>query len=377
MDNKKDVLMKSVVLGLAFGDEGKGLTTDWLCSKAFNPLVVRFSGGHQAGHMVHHNGIRHVFSNFGSGTLRGVPTYWSKFCTVDPTAVLNELAVLRQNGIEPRLYIDPECPITTPFEKFVNRESLETNRHGTCGVGFGATIQREENHYHLRFKDLFYESVLNIKIKLIQQSYYCHTHFSQHEIDEIDAFKEDCFELTQFAKIGSSSMLNHYDVVFEGSQGLLLDKDAGFFPHVTRSNTNLTNVTELNPLISELHVYLVTRAYQTRHGNGPMTNENIPHNIKINPNDTNHDHPFQGKFRRSVLDLDLLKYAIDSDPFLASVHKTLVVTCLDHVEAQWILTEHGEVLKFDNEDRFIEKIQDALQINGRCIRVRSDRTDCI
>jgi adenylosuccinate synthase len=68
--------------------------------------VIRFSGGHQAGHTVVTDDTRHVFSNFGSGTLRGVPTYWSKFCTVEPIGLLNELDALKIKGYNPILYID-------------------------------------------------------------------------------------------------------------------------------------------------------------------------------------------------------------------------------------------------------------------------------
>jgi adenylosuccinate synthase len=79
------------VLGAGFGDEGKGLVTDWLCRSCAKPLVIRFCGGQQAGHTVAANGLRHVFSNFGAGTLRGVPTYFSRFCTIDPVGMINEL----------------------------------------------------------------------------------------------------------------------------------------------------------------------------------------------------------------------------------------------------------------------------------------------
>ena len=82
----------SVVLGIGFGDEGKGITTDYLChhilrQEGLAPMVVRFSGGHQAGHTVYvkessESIIKHIFSSFGSGTLRGCPTYLSQFCTV-------------------------------------------------------------------------------------------------------------------------------------------------------------------------------------------------------------------------------------------------------------------------------------------------------
>ena len=87
-------MMKKAVIGLGCGDCGKGITTDYLCSQAKNPLVVRFSGGQQAGHTVVYNGMRHTFSNFGSGTLRGAPTFWSKYCTMDPIGIKNEHSVL-------------------------------------------------------------------------------------------------------------------------------------------------------------------------------------------------------------------------------------------------------------------------------------------
>lgn len=96
---RRNNLMRKAVIGLGFGDEGKGITTDYLCSKTKNPLVVRFCGGSQVGHTVVHNGIRHVFSSFGSGTLRGVPTYWSHKCALDPIGMLNELDVLKEKGI--------------------------------------------------------------------------------------------------------------------------------------------------------------------------------------------------------------------------------------------------------------------------------------
>ncbi|HSY75885.1 MAG TPA: adenylosuccinate synthetase, partial [Bacteroidia bacterium] len=66
----------SIVVGLGYGDESKGSTTAFLCQQGSNPLVIRYCGGHQAGHTVIYSGKRHVFSNFGSGTLQGAPTYW-------------------------------------------------------------------------------------------------------------------------------------------------------------------------------------------------------------------------------------------------------------------------------------------------------------
>ena len=87
--------MNSAVVGLGFGDEGKGLVTDYLCSK--NPgstLVVRTSGGHQVGHTACRDGYKHMFANFGSGTLLCCPTYWDKRCTFEPTGFVKEHGIL-------------------------------------------------------------------------------------------------------------------------------------------------------------------------------------------------------------------------------------------------------------------------------------------
>ena len=80
--------MKAVI-GAQFGDEGKGLVVDYLCSQVENPLVVRFSGGAQAGHTVWHKDKTHIFSHFGSGSLRGASTYWSSTCLTDPIKASN------------------------------------------------------------------------------------------------------------------------------------------------------------------------------------------------------------------------------------------------------------------------------------------------
>ena len=105
-----------VVIGAGFGDEGKGLFTDYLCRNCENPLIIRFSGGQQAGHTVVADGLHHVFSNFGSGTLQGAPSYFSRFCTIDPVGIMNELDILMDKVMSPKLFIDVRCPVTTPYD---------------------------------------------------------------------------------------------------------------------------------------------------------------------------------------------------------------------------------------------------------------------
>jgi adenylosuccinate synthase len=356
------------VIGLGFGDEGKGLVTDFYASENPDSTVIRYSGGQQAGHQVAlSDGSNHVFSNFGSGTLRGSKTYWYKTCTIDPVGIMNELDVLLSKGYKPELIIDPRCPITTPFEiqKNINDETI--NKHGSCGLGINATWQREEKFYSLLAGDLLNGVIFEIKLEQLKKYY--HDVFQQYyyifKMDIIN-FLTACAELqqSQYVKI-----INYTDdfnttkkVIFEGSQGILLDQKHGFFPNVTRSSTGVDNIIEIT---TDVRFNFVTRAYQTRHGNGPMTNEGIPHNIKINPNETNKLHVHQGVFRRSTLDLNLLKYALDRQaPYSCQKDTRLFITCLDHIENEWKLTIEGELIEYKNEADFIWAIGAYLNMKN-------------
>ena len=198
------------VIGLGYGDEGKGLFTDYLCSKSNNPLVIRYSGGQQAGHTVVRDGIRHIFSNFGSGSLLGAPSYFSEYCTIDPIGIVNELTVLLNKGINPQLYININCPVTTPYDIYHNRKN---NLHGSCGVGVGATFHREEHYYSLTFGDLFYSWVLKTKLDMIKGFY-------AEYIDDVDVtdFLECCAIITNCIHIHKSDSLpahQYTDSIFE------------------------------------------------------------------------------------------------------------------------------------------------------------------
>ena len=354
------------VIGAGFGDEGKGMVISSLCQQHPDALVIRFCGGQQAGHHVMlPNGLNHVFSNFGSGTLHGCPTYWSSHCTVDPIGIINELDILLGKGVHPVLFLNEMCPVTTPFEKAHNQSLEEDNKHGSCGVGVGQTIQRQKDFYSLRVMDLLYPSVLKIKMDLI--SHYYANHFIDNVF--IDDFVENCSALIHSRYIKIVNYRPYYDtIIFEGSQGLLLDQHGGFFPHVTRANTGTVNI--LNHLafksegvkrLGNLSIYLVTRSYQTRHGNGPMTNQGLGR-LWDNPYENQIVGGWQGEFRRSVLDLDLLKYAIHSD-WLIKQRKniSLVITCMDYREP-FFLTEDGKLLIYAIERDFVIKIEDSLAI---------------
>ncbi len=350
------------VIGLGFGDEGKGLVTNYLCLQNPNALVVRYSGGQQAGHTVVKNEVRHIFSNFGSGSLNGNSTYWSNHCTVDPIGINNELQVLGSKECRPILYIDPKCPITTPYDKLFNQ--FVSKVHGTVGVGVGATWQREEDFYSLLAEDLYYPSIVEMKLKLIKRYY---------QLDDIDLsyFMESIEVIKNYAHITISSCPIS-QLIYEGSQGLLLDPKIGFFPHVTRSRTGTANIDPDDfP-----HLYAVTRAYQTRHGIGPMTNEEIPHTISKNPLETNVYNEYQGELRISLLDLDLLEYGIEKDLMLRMHRNTLVITCLDHINSDLRLTYRSKIHKFKTQRDFVLMVNDILMFDQVLIS-RSDKSEQI
>jgi len=292
------------IVGGLFGDEGKGKTVSSLALNYKNPIIIRFNGGQQAGHrVVLEDGRSHIFSNFGSATLQNVPTYWSQYCTFDPIATFKELIELKKI-CEPKLFVDENCPVTTPYDQFANIENEKKNKHGTCGYGVGQTLQREEDFYHLKVRDLRYPFVFREKLKLIEKYY------NKFSVDN-EEYISKCRQLFEFTdniipvKNNPTNLFKHDQLIFEGSQGLLLDQNYGFFPHVTRSNTGTKNIYE-GWNWNGVETYIVIRAYLTRHGNGPMPNEEYSHWIP----DNHHEHNkqgIQGPFRKTILELNLLK----------------------------------------------------------------------
>jgi adenylosuccinate synthase len=341
-----------VVVGLGYGDEGKGATVNSLCkNQPSGSLVVRFNGGHQVGHTVREGDLLHAFSNFGSGSLKGVPTYWTEYCTVNPVAVIKEGRALVDYGIVPKVYYNANAMVTTPFDIIQNINHDLSNGHGTVGVGFGNTIQRNEDHYHLYVRDLLFPVIRDAKLKAIMNYYKYTTPLNSKAQQYYDNFVDAC---TQFVEkydiVESFKQLDKFgcDLIFEGGQGILLDMQYGFFPNVTRSYCTSRNAMEFirnNGLTDKaIETYYVTRAYQTRHGNGPMTNEGMDISyITPNPKETNVDTGYQGIFRKSVLDYDLLKYALKCDKYHnPDSKKTIVFTCLDQVQESIIpVTKQG------------------------------------
>jgi len=375
--------MRAAVIGLGFGDEGKGMVVSYLSSILKKPLVVRYSGGHQAGHaVVDERNRKHSFVNFGSGTLQGCPTYWSKHCTFEPVGFLNELAdlvdLMKEDFDGIKVYLHEDCPVTTPYDINFNQKAEVEKMHGTCGVGFGETLERESNHFHLRVSDLFNPSVLVIKLEQVAKYYGL---FYKSPVDTTDFLEavsvlnsESKFPNEVITVVGDTDVPSYPNTIYEGSQGLLLDQDIGFFPHVTRSNVGRKRLD--NFIYHYDEVWYVTRAYQTRHGAGPMTNEDEPFTLINLETETNEENKWQGPFRRSILDLDLLKYAIKHDRknIRRVQEERLVITCLDQM-VQWIYKEDGDLHTCENETDFVANVAKSLGFSENIYLSRSPKNE--
>jgi adenylosuccinate synthase len=322
------------VIGANYGDEGKGLTTDWLCRTVKPRRVVRFNGGAQAGHTVttRSGRQRHVFSTFGSGTLAGVPTELTRDVIINPYAALMERKQLLTIKFDARhVYYDHQSPITTPFEVAIN-QAIELRRgeerHGSCGLGINETVER---HLAMRaaggqkLTDSLYEpTAVSEAFDWIRNMWIprrmWHLGFSDDDIKAMQAKSSDylgpyidCLQQAQ-QRVFFETRTEYGDLVYEGAQGLALDEELGEFPHVTRSNTGIKNVLhDIKRRLDELHahdeqhtlfVLYPTRTYLTRHGRGPLPNEDRAVNILCGnaPNDeTNFTNPWQESLRYAPL----------------------------------------------------------------------------
>lgn len=297
-----------VVIGASFGDEGKGLVTDYLCSHGAG-VVIRFNGGAQAGHtVVSPNGDRHVFRHFGSGTFLGVPTFLSEFFIVNPILFLQEQKQLLDLGYKPMVFADPECLVTTFADMWINQfheNARGSKRHGSCGVGVRETIVRSGiPELKITMGDVW-DNPKAVEHKLSKLAGYVHFRTKQTipNMDQLcQAFLAGCQEFANL--IHPLAITQCKDPVFEGAQGLLLDQDnKEYFPHVTPSNTGMKNVRTLlralNIAEDTVDIYYVSRTYLTRHGAGPLPGEDP----KLQYEDkTNNPTTFQGSIRFAPLD---------------------------------------------------------------------------
>jgi adenylosuccinate synthase len=342
-----------IVVGLGFGDEGKGSWVDHLVRTHGAKTVVRFNGGAQAGHQVQTvDGREHIFAQFGSGTF--VPrteTLLSRFMLVEPEALFKEASVLQQKGITSPLSlisISENAPVVTPFNRLLNRIAEQyrgNDRHGSCGFGIGVTQADIETlgERALYVRDLKRDGGL-AKMRDLQ-SLKCEDAKRYHsndtaalisELGKLDLdFYADLFlrfyhQVRVISEEECHEVIRDQDTVFEGAQGVLLDQCYGFFPHCTRSNCTFKNAltlleeAEFAGVVSKVGLL---RAYGTRHGAGPFVTEDSTLNV---PPCHNHYNDWQGKFRVGWFDAVTARYALE---LVGSVN-VLAISNLDRLYMQ-------------------------------------------
>jgi adenylosuccinate synthase len=351
-----------IILGLGYGDEGKGALVDALTRRTGIRVNVRFNGGPQAAHhVVAPDGRQHCFSQFGAGTLTsGVETFLSHYCFIDPLALNLEQQALARIGVRDaarRLCLDPACPLLTPWHGLLNRiqERVRGNAaHGTCGRGIGALFADLAAHPEAipRAADLSQPRRLVRRLGQTRERLIALAEplvascpddpLIRQWFDDLITPELPAFVVEQFTGWMNTAGPTLADtdwlrtragtgLILEGAQGALLDMDQGDWPHVTPSRTTAANALELLDEIGfgGQRIRLgVTRAYATRHGPGPLVSE-VPGLASQLPEIHNRDDGWQGRMRVGWLDLVALRRAIASNQGLDG----LAITCLDRLAA--------------------------------------------
>lgn len=276
-----------VVLGLQWGDEGKGKIVDMLAERF--DIIVRYQGGHNAGHTVKIGEQKFILHLIPSGIL-----HVRKQCVigngvvVEPQALFQEMEELRQQGItdfEGRLFISARAHVIMPYHRLLDRAhetELGQKKIGTTGRGIGPTYENKIARSGIVVSDLLNESVFREKLhvnlvyakKSIQEDipeisydHLCETFLEYGE--RLQPFVRDCsLLLDQAMRAGK-------DILYEGAQGTMLDIDHGSYPYVTSSNACAGGVctglgigpTKINGVLG------VIKAYTTRVGEGPFPTE--------------------------------------------------------------------------------------------------------
>ncbi|MBK7793477.1 MAG: adenylosuccinate synthase [Betaproteobacteria bacterium] len=277
-----------VVIGTQWGDEGKGKVVDWLTEQAHG--VVRFQGGHNAGHTLVINGKKTVLRLIPSGVLRpNVDIFIGNGVVLSPTAVLQEIGELEAAGVavRSRLRISPACPLVMPYHVALDhaREgAMGEAKIGTTGRGIGPTYEDKVARRAIRLQDLFFPDRFTAKLEAVLDYHnFMLTQYYRREpvpfaqtrdetlalAPQLAPMVADVAALLQAARARGESLL------FEGAQGALLDIDHGTYPYVTSSNCLAGAAAPgagVGPQFLD-YVLGIVKAYTTRVGTGPFPTE--------------------------------------------------------------------------------------------------------
>ena len=273
--------MNKAVIGLQWGDEGKGKIVDYL-SEGFD-LVVRYQGGNNAGHTVIVDDTTYKLNLIPSGVIRGKICFLGQGVVLDPNHFSNEYDQIKKKINNPKIYLSSNISLILDYHKQldkINESILNTEKKiGTTSKGIGPAYQDKVGRKSIKLYDLKSKKIIEEKMHSIKKFY-----------DPIlESFNESKINIEQTIQ----DLLSFYDVVnelivdnsrikkefknkkilFEGAQGALLDLDHGSYPFVTSSNTVSSNIVIGSALQVDYQTVGIFKAYATRVGNGPFPSE--------------------------------------------------------------------------------------------------------
>jgi adenylosuccinate synthase len=277
-----------VVLGTQWGDEGKGKIVDLLTDQA--EAVVRFQGGHNAGHTLVIGGKKTVLHLIPSGILRdNVLCLIGNGVVLSPSALLDEMGKLEASGVpvRSRLRLSPACPLILPYHVALDqaREAAKGSaKIGTTGRGIGPAYEDKVARRSVRLGDLMCRDRFATKLREVMEyhNFVLTQYFKVPAVDYDKVLDESLQMAEQLRSMVAdvTSLLHSYReqgkrIMFEGAQGSLLDIDHGTYPFVTSSNTTAGGTATgsgFGPLYLD-YVLGITKAYTTRVGSGPFPTE--------------------------------------------------------------------------------------------------------
>ena len=266
-----------VVIGTQWGDEGKGKVVDLLAEQA--DIIVRFQGGHNAGHTLVIEDKVFKLSLLPSGIIReDKTTVIGNGVVLDPWVFLKEIKQVRSQGISitaDRLLVADNTPLIMPYHSNLDqaREKATSNKIGTTGRGIGPAYEDKVGRRSIKAGDLKDVDLLWKRLKVASEY---HGFEVQQVFDEIITIRD---EFLQYVNPVAEWLNEQTDagknIMFEGAQGSMLDVDFGTYPYVTSSNTlaGMASIGSGVPHNKIPHVIGITKAYTTRVGEGPMHTE--------------------------------------------------------------------------------------------------------
>ena len=277
-----------VVVGSQWGDEGKGKIVDWLSSQA--DVVVRFQGGHNAGHTLVINGVTYKLSLLPSGIVRkNKISIIGNGVVVDPWALLDEIKELKSKGIDindKNLIISEAVTLILPFHREldeIRENQAGKEKIGTTRKGIGPAYEDKVGRRSIRLMDLLSDKDLDNKLETVLLHHNSIRKGLGKEIYKKDEIKNKLLKIAPEILVYAAPVWKKIDefkqqgkkILFEGAQGILLDVDHGTYPFVTSSNTVASTAATGSGCGPDTIKYVlgITKAYTTRVGEGPFPTE--------------------------------------------------------------------------------------------------------